>query len=206
MSIENEKSKEIYAYLAGLIDGEGTVTILPIQPERGHYTPLVIISNTDKDLINWLKKEFGGVIKKNTSTTNLKMRKELFHWILRTRKAYELLKKCYTFLKVKKRQAEVILEFYDTIRPNSTKPLSINEINLRVQLFNKIRKLNGRKRSRELKEFEVRVIISKCPNCNSINEIPRGKKKLELYPFKCKECGLWYYTNSLGKVISSGTC
>jgi len=49
--------KEKLAYLAGLIDGEGTITLLPTYPDRGIYATYLIVSNSDENLINWLIKK-----------------------------------------------------------------------------------------------------------------------------------------------------
>jgi len=53
-----------YSYLAGIIDGEGHIHKPLIKNGRGegHYYARIIVVNTNKDLINWLKSEFGGSI------------------------------------------------------------------------------------------------------------------------------------------------
>jgi hypothetical protein len=55
--------KEKLAYLAGLIDGEVTITLLPNYPDRGIYATYLIVSNSDENLMNWLVNNFGGVVK-----------------------------------------------------------------------------------------------------------------------------------------------
>jgi len=49
-------------YLAGLIDGEGMITInfYGTRP-RPRMRPLISIANTDKDLITWVRTRLGGV-------------------------------------------------------------------------------------------------------------------------------------------------
>lgn len=96
----NEKEK--LAYLAGLIDGEGTITLLPTYPDRGIYATYLIISNSDDNLINWLTKNFGGVVKEvNQKNSKIRPTKKCFNWILRTKKAAEVIEKCLPYLIVK---------------------------------------------------------------------------------------------------------
>ena len=47
-----------WAYLAGIIDGEGTVRIMKVT--GGHYAPFVQIANTNIKLMDWLNHIFGG--------------------------------------------------------------------------------------------------------------------------------------------------
>jgi len=127
--------KEKLAYLAGLIDGEGTITLLPTYPDRGIYATYLIVSNSDENLMNWLVKNFGGVIKE------LKSRKEgskpVFNWILRTKKAAELIEKCYPYL------IEVILEYRKTVWNN--RETTVEDIN-RKRISRKDKKVKYRQR------------------------------------------------------------
>ena len=187
--------KEKLAYLAGLIDGEGTITLLPTYPDRGIYATYLIVSNSDENLMNWLVKNFGGVIKE------LKSRKEgskpVFNWILRTKKAAELIEKCYPYLIVKKLQAEVIFEYRKTLcKPH---PTTVEIINKRRELVEKIREMNTG-RQWKIEKIERKVILTKCPFCGSINERPekRRKKGEKLYKIVCKNCNKTYFTDYLG--------
>jgi len=109
------EEKEKLAYLAGLIDGEGTITLLPTYPDRGIYATYLIVSNSEERLMNWLIKNFGGVVKEVRSrNSSLRSTKKCFNWILRTKKAAEIIEKCLPYLIVKRPQAEVILEYRKT--------------------------------------------------------------------------------------------
>jgi hypothetical protein len=69
------QDKEEMSYLAGIVDGEGCF-YLAQHKQRGnrlaYNTPRIVVSNTNKDLMNWLKDNFGGYIFQQ------KKRKE--HW------------------------------------------------------------------------------------------------------------------------------
>jgi hypothetical protein len=190
----NEKEK--LAYLAGLIDGEGTITLLPTYPDRGIYATYLIVSNSNENLINWLIKNFGGVVKEvNQKNSKLHSTKKCFNWILRTKKAAELIEKCYPYLIVKKPQAEVILEYRKTVWNH--RETTVEDINRRRELVEKIRKLNTDKEYK-IQRVEKKTIITKCPFCETENERDKGKK---IYTIICKNCGKTYKTNYLGKVV-----
>jgi hypothetical protein len=67
----SDKAK--YAYLAGIIDGEGCITIGAGKKETCiNYNALLLVQNTSKELIDWLQKHFGGHVylsKKETAKT-----------------------------------------------------------------------------------------------------------------------------------------
>jgi len=132
----NEKEK--LAYLAGLIDGEGTITLLPTYPDRGIYATYLIVSNSNENLINWLIKNFGGVVKEvNQKNSKLHSTKKCFNWILRTKKAAELIEKCYPYL------IEVILEYRKTVWNH--RETTVEDIN-RKRISRKDKKVKYRQR------------------------------------------------------------
>ena len=102
------------AYLAGIIDGEGSICITKFLDKRKksvrwQYIGCVAIGNTDKRLIEWVIKSFSP----NKTLTGYKYRNtgKSYHWELRDNKAMELLKAVYPFLKLKKEQAKIMIDF-----------------------------------------------------------------------------------------------
>ena len=71
---ENEK----LAYLAGIIDGEGTIVIAKGKIRKGRinhpYSLRLVVMNTDIRLIEWLKENFGGSIHTKRSIGKLENR------------------------------------------------------------------------------------------------------------------------------------
>lgn len=100
------------AYLAGIIDGEGNISIGITKwarknvVYRNHYLRLQV-TNTDSALIKWLGR-LGG------STTVRKPRpraKVTYCWTKLCRQAAEVLEQIYPYLIIKKKQAETSLFF-----------------------------------------------------------------------------------------------
>jgi hypothetical protein len=65
-----EKTK--YAYLAGIIDGEGYIGLskFNVKGRKAFYKARIIISNCNMDLLNWIHKNFGGYVSKKTKGPN----------------------------------------------------------------------------------------------------------------------------------------
>lgn len=97
------------SYLAGIIDGEGSISIMKI---RGFYTLRLRVNNTNFELIDWLKINFGGFIYLTDKNGN---RNAIKTWEVTSRKAATLLKEIQPLLIVKKEQAKIALSFQSTV-------------------------------------------------------------------------------------------
>lgn len=101
------------AYLAGIVDGEGSITItVSRQPRFGYITRrhrlLFQVSNCDRRLMDWLVLTFGG----NTSLTAADRKgRRGWHWTSKQSSAGAILTDLLPYLKLKRRQAEVALAF-----------------------------------------------------------------------------------------------
>lgn len=115
----NEKA----AYTAGIIDGEGSIQI-----RKNHYKTAagikesyclrVRVVNTDKVLIDWLVRVYGGNTYEDCRKAS-KNEKHLFDWNMHSNAAYSFLQQVYPFLVIKRKQAQVAFDFmcrewYDT--------------------------------------------------------------------------------------------
>ncbi len=100
------------AYIAGLIDGEGYISIFRhFHPKRkiSSYRVSVGITNTDRELILWLYSKLGGHFVDGRNTRdNWKMRYDVIWY---SRKARTVLDMVLPYLKSKKLKAEIVLEF-----------------------------------------------------------------------------------------------
>ncbi len=98
------------AYTAGIIDGEGWISIKNRQIKNGYrnYCLKVGVASTNEPIINWLKGNYGGSICFVKSRGN---RKDKWVWDLATKQASELLKLVLPYLKIKNPQAELALKF-----------------------------------------------------------------------------------------------
>lgn len=128
------------AYLAGIIDGEGTVTLA--KNHKGETpSPKVAVSNNKLELLEWIKKRAGGVIV--SKRKNKPYHGNSYVWYLRQNKALSLLNDLKNFLIIKRLHAELILNNYKlvTFRNGKYKPEVLEK---KMQLVSKIRKLNQR--------------------------------------------------------------
>lgn len=152
-----------YAYLAGMVDGDGTIGIfLNKSPSRisGGRTmscglQLMVIQKDGK-VIDWLKGKWGGTIWKR-KTGNI-----CYHWIIQNRKAYELIKRMKPFLKVKERQAEIAMSFQQRLnkgminKSGQYMSLTEREIGERKKLKLELQKLNHNYRESKIhKEMQL---------------------------------------------------
>jgi hypothetical protein len=106
----SDKAK--FGYLAGILDGEGCLTIGAGRRETGviNYNPIVLVQNTSRELIEWLQSRFGGQVylsKKETEKT-----KTAWMWRITQKKAIEnLLLAVLPYLVIKREQAKILLAF-----------------------------------------------------------------------------------------------
>lgn len=129
-------SKVNYIYLSGILDGEGCLTVGAGKRETCiNYNPIVVVQNTNKELIDWLQATFGGqtyLSKKQTKRT-----KAAWSWRITKKETIEkLLLAVLPYLRIKREQAILLLKF---VRLERTSPTI-----QRVELYEGLRKLNFR--------------------------------------------------------------
>ncbi|ARK32008.1 LAGLIDADG family homing endonuclease [Halalkalibacter krulwichiae] len=110
------------AYLAGIIDGEGTITLTKMN-KTGNRRPIISIASTDKELLDYIQNLIGGYI---TTKKNYKPGTHKDSYVLTIKKkqaVFFLLEATLPFLRItpKKERAELILQFYDKITPRNGK-------------------------------------------------------------------------------------
>jgi hypothetical protein len=110
------------AYVAGYLDGEGCFSIWYKKREsirkKGRIFECVIrVGCTDKPIIDWLQSSFGG----STSTMSKPgvgfHRSQAWQWALRSKPVMrDFIKHVLPYLRVKKREAQIMLEYLDTFK------------------------------------------------------------------------------------------
>ena len=108
-----------YSYLAGLVDGEGTIAIKKRDGRDGkspQYELFLQVVQKDGVVIDWLYGVFGGMVRRNKCTNPSGELTHIYEWRTQNNKAYELVKHILPFLIVKKEQAQVALQFGNRIR------------------------------------------------------------------------------------------
>ncbi len=95
------------AYVAGFFDGEGSINLLTRpRPKNTEYSLTVAIGQKDGETLDWIKENFGGnvyVVKRDNS----------FFWVCTHKKAISFLKTILPYLRYKKPQAIVAINFYE---------------------------------------------------------------------------------------------
>lgn len=116
--IRREYPATTIAYLAGIIDGEGSITAGSYAKTKSGnpaYTTYMSVSNTEGALIDWLKDTFGGFTgcyTKNQTPTN--SRKPVFLWQTSGDRLLHLCELILPYSTIKKRQIEIMIELRKT--------------------------------------------------------------------------------------------
>ena len=125
-------SKITAAYIAGFVDGEGCICIYKRKrryKNQGfeNYTCSIKIANTDKRIMDWFKNSFGGNLYKRVyDSTN---QKNAYCWELVADIGMQFVQKIVPYLKVKRKQAELLLEFRKTFNGGSYDYLEVKLAN-----------------------------------------------------------------------------
>ena len=135
-------SKTNLAYLAGIIDGEGTISIH--HGRDGFGGPYLQAGGTDKRLVDWLKTTFGGNYT-YYHLTGMKHRnhKDFYLWRLNLSSVSKTLIDILPYLKLKMKQAELAIQFRNTIGRVGLSVTS-DVYNIRLNIYNQMRILNKR--------------------------------------------------------------
>ena len=102
----NKGMKQVeLAYLAGIIDGEGCISFA--RRLKKYITPTLQVTNTNRDLIDWLHVCLGGNVyrRKDDRPT----RKESWLWSVAGQKALLIIRDIRPYLLVKRKQADIVL-------------------------------------------------------------------------------------------------
>jgi hypothetical protein len=96
------------AYAAGFLDGEGCITVAcnKLKFYDSHF-PSVSITNTNREILEWVAITFGGAVYKNGK--GQPPRKQAWRWVIWSGKAEAFLRQVRTFLRVKSQQADAML-------------------------------------------------------------------------------------------------
>lgn len=128
--------KAKYSYLAGIIDGEGCLTIgAGRKGNVTNYNSIIMVTSTSEKLIKWLVGNFGGnYYKSNRIVPNSK---PAYIWRFLKHKEIELLLLAILpYLIIKREQAILLLEFVRLPRKDVPEK--------REELFQKMKTLNKR--------------------------------------------------------------
>lgn len=146
IDIKNHKpigiSNEDASYLAGVIDSDGSITF--IKNHDIYFNPVVSVTNMSKNLIKKIEKIT------EVSKINYISKKGLWKWETSSRRdVYGILKSIKEYLIIKKKQAELTLNFIEIWVDN------FGETNDdMINIANKVRELNNRTSKEMNSNFE----------------------------------------------------
>jgi len=140
----NELNDFELGYIAGLIDGEGSIRI--VYANKGHGKKAFVVQinvwNTDPEVIFWLKRKLGGSIIVEKKDIKRRRYRPLFRWTLSGNfGVFCLLSKIKDKLIVKKETAKIVYDFCKTKIYNLGKD---NEVVF--MLFNEYKEIKKREK------------------------------------------------------------
>lgn len=154
--IRKEYPETTAAYMAGILDGEGCLSIGNHSGNRKngdkHFQVNIAISSTDEVLITWIVETFGGYkgiyTPKQMSRNG---RKQVYRWQCSGDRLTQICEITLPYLIIKKRQAEILIEMRSTFRDahNQKGKWQVQRVPeeiliRRKELFDEIRTLHNR--------------------------------------------------------------
>ncbi len=106
------------AYCAGIIDGEGSISLTRNRKNRWP-SPQVSVASTDKELVQWLRNRFGGsIVTKKPRKIN---HSQSYDWKLTDRRALQFLQIVRPYLVIfrKIERADLLIEAYVNCTPRN---------------------------------------------------------------------------------------
>ena len=145
------------AYLAGIIDGEGTLFIGNYGNKdknrgNGFFQTVIAVTTTDKCLIDWLYSNFGGWMSEYTPKQRAENCKgPVYSWKCTGDRLTHLCEIMIPYLVIKKDQAEILLQMRTTYNSSEyvkgkqgVQSVSEETHNKRLKLMNQIKKLHNK--------------------------------------------------------------
>lgn len=110
------------AYIAGIIDGEGSITLTRLHKGENRR-PCISISSNDKEMLVFIQGLTGGVIYSKKNYNPEKHKDSFALYIKKKTEVFYILKKITKFLRVdkKRNRAMWILDHYNTVTPRNGK-------------------------------------------------------------------------------------
>lgn len=120
----------VFAYLAGFFDGEGHL-ISYRSPTQDYPYVRIGATNTDRQPITVLLREFGGKVRSRTRKGDKKHYKEQFEWVASGKDAHYALSKMLPWLLVKREKAQAAIIILQNSPGAGRKPLIQETIAIR---------------------------------------------------------------------------
>lgn len=135
---KNASMQEIAAYAAGILDGEGSVSIAKDNNLRktfslgnAIYYPHITVTNTNLEVLEWFCELFGGAVIVHTKE-GIENRKQSWRWEIRKASVVEsFIRVVFPYLIIKRKQATILLNFLNDYENKEQHFIEIRELNIR---------------------------------------------------------------------------
>jgi len=139
---------EKLAYLAGIIDGEGSIMLWKSEIDsktRGQFNLRINVTSTDKCLIDWLFENFGGhtYLSRAPSRISKPHWKKQYLWSVPRPEILKFLQDIYPYLIIKKERCKIAIKFRETFQKRE-RNLSQDTFAIRLDLYHQMKHLNHR--------------------------------------------------------------
>lgn len=136
------------SYLAGIIDGEGTIFIQKkldkrVETESWTYWPRVQVCNTNEAVMQWIHQIFGGLLYKKERSHLKRNWKCQFEWYTKPSLIDELLPLLIPYLIIKKPQAEIMMKFRKSFSSKIRIKVTPEIQSFREECMSKLKHLNN---------------------------------------------------------------
>lgn len=132
-------------YIAGFLDGEGCITFCANGNKTKAIYPKINFYNTHKETIDWIAKSLDGkTLRKSTDIRKDKTHKKNNYAITigKISDVFLMIKQIYPYLKIKKKQAELLIDYCEWYFNRNNWKYSEEEIKILNKYKTKMSKLN----------------------------------------------------------------
>jgi hypothetical protein len=148
------------AYIAGILDGEGTISLSRGKAKKGYcgarFTPRITVSNTSLKLIDWLKERLEMTNPSIVVRHTWKPNKPVYNISVTSFRAIALAKALIQYLVIKREQAQILLDYYEVRKEKNYMGAYTQE---EFDLYVRVVKLNNRSRKFTMKPFAGVAIV-----------------------------------------------
>ena len=136
------------AYTAGLMDGEGSITIdKRVRPDTTWYQVHIRVAMTKRESLEKMQQWWGGHLNtepyKHANNPGGKW-SDYYAWQLWTKQAVDFLTRIRPYLVLKRPNADIAIEFQKRIKRTGGKRIDHEELIIREELYKKMKQLNMR--------------------------------------------------------------
>ena len=111
------------SYLAGILDGEGHITIRIRHLLKRYYSPFIEVTNTRKLLLEWIQSRWGGsIVEDSYARKNRSNTATCWKWRIESNRVKDVLKQVMPYLVIKKEQAQLVISMPYRTRAGKGKP------------------------------------------------------------------------------------